>query len=206
MNPWRCARRTAGLFLAALLLAVAGFHCNDGRTGSGDRPTLPWPDQLQSTPAVELRQQVRLDGRYVKEVRLEPSQTRGLAPQQEVTVRFLATGMSQVKQFEFVVRVEPSGAFDLSAATFAPAKPFATFGNGVEMVEEGRLRIAGALFSRDQTVQGDQLLGALSLKTSPAYSPSAQPRVRVEFFSVGPTSTERDSYTEEQLQLGVALE
>jgi hypothetical protein len=121
-------------------------------------------------------------------------------------LEFLAVGLQQVKQFEFVLQVEPAEAFDLARSSFVPERPFTTFGSGIEAVEEGRLRIAGALFSKQETVQGDQTLGTLNLKTGPTYSAAVHPRVRVTFFSIGPTSTDRESYADQELKLGATFE
>jgi len=185
---------------AAVGTIVAAASCSDSPklgvpTGGG----LPGPGDGGEA----LRQQVELDGQFVAGLRLEGSwQVDG--PGQAVTIAFVANGLAGVKQFEFIVKPTPAGAFDLENATFATDTPFITLPGGVRMEEETNMRMGGA--SLASPVSGTQTLGTLSLSTGPSYRPEDGAQLNVVLVSIGPTSTQRDRYDGDDLRLGVVLE
>ena len=181
--------------LQALALAVAVLSCNSTvgeGTKSNASPQLPPRQQGSGTEA-------QLDGPHVKTLQLLKGEEGG-----GLSLQVQAGGMSGVRQFEFFVALEPAEAFDLSSASFVPAKPFITVGSGVEITKEQHLRAIG-IYLDAAGYTGDGDLGTLTVKTSSAFSSSTQARARIVRFSAGPSSKERDTYTEEQLNLGLSF-
>jgi hypothetical protein len=177
--------------LGALALAAAALSCNS-TVGEGTKAV----GSPQPLPGGGSGTEVRLDGPYVK--------TLQLARGDGLSLQFQAEGMSGIRQFEFTVALEPAEAFDLNSASFAPARPFITVGSGVEITPEKTLRAIG-IYLDAAGYTGDGELGTLSVKASPAPSSSIPPRARILRFSAGPSSKERDTYTEQQLNLSLGL-
>ena len=181
----------------AILLSSCLLHCNSNNTG-GNRSPLPLPNQID---AMQYNLDARLDGRYVKEIRIEEGNWSSIGSQQDVVLKFLAAGMSQIKQFELDLELDPATAFDLEASNFVPAEPFMTFGNGIELLSSNKVKIGAANFMG--TTSGDAVLGTLNLRTASLFNPRAEIRIRIVLFSMGPTSANRDAYTAEDLDMGV---
>ena len=183
-----------------LLVAVAGAltvtHC--GETNRSSNLQLPNP-----TGEPEFNLKAELNGRYIGEISIDGTHWEATGPGQVVALTFAAAGLEQAVQFELIIETEPANLFDFDASSFAPQGPFVTFGSGVEAVGEDRLRFGAA--NLRSPVAGDRSLGTLSLTTAAGFSPSSSARVRLVFFSIGPSSSERDSYDAEQLNMGVVV-
>lgn len=145
--------------------------------------------------------EARLQGHYVEKLQVLKGDEANPGAQQPLSLHFQASGMKGVHQFELVVAPEPAEAFDLEAATFEPDTPFITIGSGVQLLPEKHLRMAGLSLGLDR--DGEAGLGILHLKTSAAFTPAA--RLRVLSFSIGPSSKERDTYAEQELNLGLSF-
>ena len=178
--------------LGALVLTAAFLSCNS-TVGEGTKSSSS--PQLPSSGGSDTEAQ--LDGPHVKTLQLLKGEA-GSA----LSLQLQAGGMSGVRQFEFNVALEPAEAFDLSSASFAPAKPFITVGSGVEITPEKNLRAIG-IYLDAAGYSGDGGLGTLTVKTSSSFSSST--RARIVRFSAGPSSKERDTYTEQQLNLSLSF-
>ena len=185
--------------LGALALSAALLNCNS-TVGEGTKAPNPPPSQSTQGGGLE----AQLGGQYAKKLQMLEGEEAVLGPQQPLSLQFQAGGLSTVRQFEFIVAVEPLDAFDLSAASFAPDKPFITVGSGVEITAEKNLRLMG-VFLDAAGFSGDGGLGTLHLKTSSKFSIATQAKARVLRFSIGPSSTARDNYTEQDLNLGLSF-
>lgn len=181
--------------LLALTVALCSCSAND--------PDIDLPQAGLSGPGEgDLTQTVSLDGRYIDTIRIAPEGWQNIAPGQQMTITFEATGLAQVKQFEIVVQPQPSSAFSLEDALFRPQAPFITpFATGIQMDADGSLRLGGA--SLATIVTGDQVLGTLTLSTRSGLGSSAS--LRVTLVSVGPSSTDRERYEGDNIRLGVRV-
>ena len=183
------------LWLCSALLVL---QCNSSNNG-GKSSNLPLPD-IPGSPGAGLQSEVQLDGRFVRGLRIEQGNRSGMGAQQEVELQFTALGMSGIGQFEIKIAPDPLAAFDLSALNFSPDMPFITVPPGVEVQEDNQLWIIGANVQRNSN--GDATLGTLTLRTSSTFNLAT---LRVVFFSMGPSSSERENYTDELLNMGVVL-
>jgi len=181
------------------LLAAALLGCNSISSQSVKTPEQSQPIAPAQGPGLE----ARLNGRYVERLQIHKGDEAVTGPQQPLSLEFKASGMKGVKQFEMVVAPEPAEAFDLKSSTFEPETPFITVGSGVQFLPENHLRIAGLSLGMDR--DGEAGLGTLNLQTSSAFSATTQARIRVVSFSIGPSSRERDTYSEQELNLGVSV-
>ncbi|MCC7261417.1 MAG: hypothetical protein IT369_02740 [Candidatus Latescibacteria bacterium] len=175
--------------LGALILTAAVLGCNS-TVGEGTKAASS-PQPLPGGSGTE----VQLNGPHVKTLQL----SRG---EEGLSLQVQAGGMSGVRQFEFTVALEPAGAFDLNSASFSTASPFITVGSGVEITPEKNLRAIG-IYLDAAGFAGDGVLGTLTVKASA--TPATTPRARIMRFSAGPSSKERDTYTEQQLNLSLNL-
>jgi len=150
-----------------------------------------------------LKANVELNGRYVKGVRIDGDSFSANAPGQDVEITFAATGLSNVKQFEIRLRIEPEAAFDLAASSFAPLQPFISPPTSVERTEDGLWRTGGASVTR--VVEGDATFGTLKLKTASGFDGNTQVRLQVDYFSIGPSFSDRDDYNANDLQMGTII-
>ena len=156
-----------------------------------------------SAPSQRSGLTAQLDGPHVKTLQLLKDEAVG-GPQQPLSLQLQAGGMSGIRQFEFTVALEPPEAFDLNSISFSPSKPFITVGSGVEVTPEKNLRAIG-IYLDAAGYSGDGGLGTLTVKTSSSFSSSTQGRARILRFSAGPSSSERDTYTEQQLNLSLSV-
>ncbi len=115
---------------------------------------------------------------------------------------FHATGMSNVKQFELDLEFDPRHAFDLAPARFVGTAPFVAPGAGVQPLS-GRLKVGAASFTG--ATEGDAVLGTLTLRTSETVTVLVQAHIRVALFSIGPSSTNREDYEGDDLNMGIVL-
>lgn len=151
--------------------------------------------------ASELRQSAALDGDYASEFLIEGDWAASSGGQE---VRLLFSGRDlNIRQIELILEPIPASAFDLESAMFKPEEPILTFGSGVEALEGGRLRLGGASVS--ETIEGDHQFGTFTLATSEDFDPKASARIEVAFLSLGPSSTDREDYQQEDLGVGVVV-
>lgn len=177
--------RHCALLLLAALLASCG-------TDSTQSPNADPPVLL-----------ALLDGRYAQSIRIEEGQFTATGPGQEVVLTFAAQGMVNVKQFELRLELEPANALAFEGSSFTAIDPFLTPPFSIELTEEGLWRIGGA--SITETKKGDDILGTLTLRTGDGFTTGMQVQVRVAFFSLGPSFSDRDSYTAADLNMGVVI-
>ena len=118
-----------------------------------------------------------------------------------ITLVFSATGMADVNQFEFILSFEPASAFDIDIARFRGFVSEDLGGVEVqglsELEDDGRLRFAGGVLG--DVINGDSDLGTLQLTTSATFDADEPARIVVDFFSIGPSADDRDSYDQEAL-------
>ena len=145
----------------------------------------------------------QLDGRYAQSIRIEEGQFTATGPDQEVVLTFAAQGMVNVKQFELRLEIEPVNALAFEGSSFTATEPFLTPPFSIELTEEGLWRTGGA--SITETKKGDDILGTLTLRTGDGFDAGMQVQVRVAFFSLGPSFSDRDDYTAADLNMGVVI-
>ena len=177
--------RPCTLLLLAALFASCGTDST--KNPSANRPTLS----------------AQLDGRYAQSIRIEEDQFTAVGPGQEVVLTFAAQGMVNVKQFELRLEIEPASALAFEGSAFTATEPFLTPPLSIELTEEGLWRTGGA--SITQTKKGDDILGTLTLRTGDDFDAGMQVQVRVAFFSLGPSFSDRDDYTAADLNMGVVI-
>ena len=113
--------------------------------------------------------------------------------------------MNEVKQFQIDIKFDPVGAFDLDGTVFIAEDPFIDpFPNGVVVVSEDQIQMGAAILGNN-VISGEKTLGTLKIRTSSTFGVLVPAKIGVERFSVGPSATERDEYTGETLNLGVAV-
>jgi len=193
----RGSPRIVVLFLAGWLL-----YCGGDAGKSSDNPGQSLPP-LQSSQQEELKLDARLDGRFVKGLQIQPGDWSAIGPQEDIVITFQATGMSGIGQFDIIMEPAPSTTFDMAASVFTPSRPFVTLDAGVEQQGDGRVRLIGVDFNR--STSGDAVLGTLRLRTRASFSTENELRLRLVFFSMGPSSTERDNYEADDLWMGIVV-
>ena len=159
-------------------------------------------DSTQSPNANPPVLSAQLDGRYAQSIRIEEGQFTATGPGQEIVLTFAAQGMVDVKQFELRLEIEPANALAFEGSSFAATEPFIN-PLGIVLTEEGLWHTGGA--SITETKKGDDILGTLTLRTGDGFDASVQVQVRVTFFSLGPSSSDRDDYTAVDLNIGVVI-
>ena len=190
--------------LCALLLA-AFAACGTDATKNAETPggggNLPLPGQPTTGP---LALAADLDGRYVQSIRIEEGEFTATGPGQEVPLTFAANGMANVKQFEFRLQIDPAVALDFAGSAFVATAPFLQPPpSGIEQMDDGQWRIAGAIFGDSK--EGDNTLGTLTFKTADGFDVQNRVQIRITFFSVGPSFSDRDDYTATDLNMGVTI-
>ena len=144
-----------------------------------------------------------LAGSYAHGLRVEAGLPASLDAGAQVGLTFAVEGMVDVRQFEAVVELEPAGAFDPASAIFEPASPFITFGPGAEVRSENTLRIGGASLGSGQS--GTAVLGTMKLNATAAIGAAESVVLRLTLFSIGPSSSLRDTYATGELQMEVRI-
>jgi hypothetical protein len=193
----------------SLLCALTLLHCgNDPVQNGGLSQPLPLPGGIgdganNSDDGTQLNVDVQLNGRYVRSVRIDGGTLTASEPGQDVELTFIASGLSNVKQFEMRLRLDPDAAFDLASSSFVPMQPFIAPPTTIERTAEGQWRTGGASVTR--VVEGEATLGTIKLKTANGFDAGTQVRVQVEFFSIGPSFSDRDDYNANDLKLGVIV-
>ena len=156
----------------------------------------------KTVAASELRQSVALDGTYASEFLIEGDWTASSGGQ-EITLVFSGRDLNDIRQVELILEPIPASAFDLESAVFTPQDPIVTLGSGVEVLEGDLLHLGGASIS--DPVEGDQQLGTLTLSTSDAFTSGTSAQIEVTLLSLGPSSSDREAYNQDDLALGVVV-
>ncbi len=186
--------------LGVLALCLQLHACSDDNPQSGGTP-IPSQPGSQST----LQQQISLSGGYADRIDIVGGPGQASGPQEEVSLTFVASGLNEVKQFQIDVKFEPVGAFDVEGTVFVAEDPFIDpFPNGVVLVAQDQVQMGAAILG-NSVISGDKTLGTLKIRTSSTFGRLVQAQIRVERFSVGPSSADRDEYTGETLNLGVIV-
>ena len=184
------------------LLCLGALHCSNG-SGSSTQRSLPSPADQLTEPSYNL--EVKLDGRYVKGLRIDKKNLLALGPQQILQLTLQAEGMVEIGQFEADIELEPPDAFDIAGSTFEPVAPFVTLPGGIDPLPSIKNRIKIGAADLAKTTHGDAPLGTLNLKTSADFGPRTEARIRIIFLSMGPTSQDRDNYSAQDLNMGLII-
>ena len=188
--------------IKTILFVALSLHLNacDDNPQSGSQP-------LPGKPAAETgyQQRISLNGGYASRIDIVGGPWRASEPQQQISLTFVASGLSEVKQFQLDVVFEPALAFDVDSAIFVAEDPFVDpFPNGVVLVSPERIQMGAAILG-GPVVSGEKTLGTLRITTSSTFGRLVQAQIGVERFSVGPSSSDRDEYTGDNLNLGVVV-
>ncbi|HIG54569.1 MAG TPA: hypothetical protein EYG11_15360 [Candidatus Latescibacteria bacterium] len=191
--------------LSLAILAACGTDASKNAEAPGGGP-LPLPLPLRNRPpSGPLALAADLDGRYVQSIRIEEGEFTATGPGQEVAMTFAANGMAKVKQFEFRLEIDPVEALDFAESAFVATQPFLQPPpSGTELGDDGQWRIAGVILG-DSQAEGDNTLGTLTFKTKEGFDAGTQVQVRITFFSVGPSFSDRDDYTANDLNMGITI-
>jgi hypothetical protein len=199
MKPRWLTRLTC---IAAVLAfsSCEGDPSSDHNTPGGLVPELP--SHPGSTGGTGL--EATVNGQYVRVVNIEKGTWTATGPGQEVKVTFNAQGMRNVRQVFLRFQCEPAAAFALDASRFASRDPL--YCPGVDASAGGGLLETGAaVLGTAPSVEGDGLLGTLTLVTGPSFTATTKATVRVLVLSIGPNRTTRDDYAADDLNLGITL-
>ena len=125
-----------------------------------------------------------------------------------VEVSIAAAGLVGVKQFDIVLTVTPSDAFDLAATTHAAGGGFFTFpqvGNLVtpDDAQPGQIDVGGANLLA--AVDGDLGFGPITLTASSSFSTETEATIEVSFISVGPSLSARDVFDADALGISISV-
>lgn len=185
-----------------LRFALAAFMGLSACSDNGDGDPDPNPTGVTGAGTLtELRQIATLPGGYAGQIRIVGDGWPADNSAQELTLTFQMEGLAGVRQFELRVQPEPASAFDASGAVFTPTQPFVTpFASGIQM-EGTVMRMGGASLS--SVVEGTAALGTLTIRTSSSFNTFTDARLVVSLLSIGPSSSQRDEYESETLQLGI---
>ena len=150
-------------------------------------------------------QQASLSGGFAGEIQITGGPWLVTEPGEPVVMTFTADELAGVKQFDFVVRLEPPAAFDIDSSIFRTEDPFLDpFPNGVDLLSDAEVKMGAAILGT-AVVDGTRTLGTLTILTSEEYDPTKPARLVVQSFSIGPSSVDRDNYGEDDLRLGVVV-
>ena len=192
--------RLSILMILAATLSFCGTESAKNsleQTASGQ--SLPVPSN-----ATSLGLEARLDGRYAQSIRIKESAFTATQPGDKIDLTFVASGMTNVKQFEVRVEIDPAGALTFEESSFAPTEPFVALpGHSIELMDGGQWRTGGASFG--ETKEGDDALGTLSLIASDQFIAGTRVEVRIAFFSLGPSFSDRDDYGATDLNMGLVI-
>ncbi|MFA6109501.1 MAG: hypothetical protein WDA75_12105 [Candidatus Latescibacterota bacterium] len=196
----RCRGGRVWLLVALVCSGCESDPSKDSGTNGTRVPTLP---TTSTSAGSGLNHETVLNGQYARAVRIEPATWAADGPGQEISLTFSATGMRNVKQFRLRIQAEPAEAFVLASSRFTSRDPF--FVPGIDLPGATGLVETGAAILGTQRVEGDGLLGTLTLITGPSFTAATRVSLRVVLFSIGSTSTNRDEYAADDLNLGVQV-
>lgn len=122
----------------------------------------------------------------------------GIGPGETVTVQIAASGLVGVKQIDIFLAVDPASGFELASTAYevptgwiAPGPP--------SVVGTDTVRAATANFF--SAADGDLALGTITLTTTAEFTAETEATISVGKISVGPSSSERDVFTD----LGISI-
>jgi len=197
--------RLLAALLASTLLSATACESDPGRDTDTPGSRVPLdpvrPEPADTTGALVLAQS--LGGKYIASLEISGGAWSNIGPRDLIEITLKGSGLAGIGQFDAVVTPEPPVAFDLGLSQFVPQPPFVTLGSGIERSGEHGVRFIGVNFARD--THGAAVLGTLRLRAPSDFAAGTAVRLALTFFSIGPSSTERDSYTAEQLRLGVTV-
>jgi hypothetical protein len=126
----------------------------------------------------------------------------GVGAGQEISIGLSATGMVGVKQLAWTVELDPAEAFDLGSAGYEAEQGMISPGT---TVNGNQIDLGGALFSGG--IDGDELLGTLTINTADDFTASTTATIRVVSVSMGPSTSDRDaqSVADTDLDLSITL-
>ena len=117
----------------------------------------------------------------------------GLAAGAAVTMRIDAREMDNVRQIKFEMSWDPAAAIDSVFGTLGAETAAAAFINpGPPFVEDGHADWGMAVFS-DEGLTGTGHLADLRFQLAPGVDPATEIAVYLDFLSLGPSFTERDT-------------
>lgn len=191
-----------------LRFALAAFLGLSACSDEGGNESLPNPGDVNGPGSSQaLRQSVPLNGSFASAIQITGEGWPASTGAQQLVLNFEMEGLAGVRQAELRVRPEPPEAFDLSSAVFAAAQPFVTpFASGIQTeVQDGAtvLRMGGA--SLASAVNDKASLGTLTIRTANSFNSFTDARLVVTSLSLGPSSSQRDSYDAQTLNLGVVV-
>ena len=196
------------IFVASIFFGAIIFSCGNDPVRNELPPNLPGPISTDSSAPPEstdfpLSQEKELNGRYIEKIRLSKGELITNGQNQLIEILVSATGLAKVKQFELVLQAEPNDSFDLSGSEFVPAQPFISPPKSIETTSDGMWRTGGASISGE--VNGDATLGTLKLKTGVGFDAAGNVVLKLDFFSIGPSSSDRDDYYKKDLSVGITV-
>jgi hypothetical protein len=126
----------------------------------------------------------------------------GVGAGQEISIGLSATGMVGVKQLAWTVELDPAEAFDFGSAGYEAEQGMISPGT---TVNGNQIDLGGALFSGG--IDGDELLGTLTINTAADFTASTTATIRVVSVSMGPSTSDRDaqSVADTDLDLSITL-
>ena len=194
--------------LSLSMISIVIFSCGNDPVRNELPPNLPGPmssnvETTSESEDIELVPEKELNGRYIRSVSLSGGQLSTSTEGQLIEIFVNATGLANVKQFEMILHADPDDSFKLAESNFVPAQPFISPPNSIEITENGRWRTGGASISGE--VNGDASLGTLKLITGRGFDKIDQSILHLDFFSIGPSSSDRDDYYEKDLSVGITI-
>jgi hypothetical protein len=163
----------------------------------GEPPAEP-PDEPQAGEV-----DATFPGQFIAGVIMESSVVDGVGPNQDLVFRLFGQGMAGVKQLEFKLDIEPPEFFDIAQSSFVPESPFFTISNGILISEPGLICLGAA--SLGDAVEGDSVLGMLTLHTSGDASVNQGATIQFRSLSIGPNANDRDKFPRGELGMCVTV-
>lgn len=149
--------------------------------------------------------QARLDGRYAQRLLIIDNPWTATGAGQEIDIVFAAEGMSNVKQFELRLEFNPANVIDFERSTFVATQPFLQPPpSGTELTDAGEWRLAGVILGAEAS-ESSSTLGTLKLVTAENFDATTEVVMRVTFFSIGPSFSDREDYTTSDLGIEVVI-
>lgn len=121
----------------------------------------------------------------------------GIGAGQTVDVSIAASGLVNVRQISIILTFEPAEAFDLTASRAGYAAPSGFIVPGPGEVSGNQVTYGAANFLAG--IDGDGTLGTITVTTAASFTEQTSATVTVSRISIGPSSTDRDVFTGDQL-------
>jgi hypothetical protein len=191
--------------ICATLMAVLGCEGDPSQDSDNPAPYVPLNPSRPEPPSgeVPLALEAQLVGQYADGLAITGGSWNDVGSRRAIQITFSASGMVGIGQFDVVLTPDPPTQFDIALSQFVPEPPFLTLGTGVEQLDDGSIRFIGVNFQR--TSNGAAVLGTINLRTEASFSVDHQVELPVSFFSIGPTSADRDSFQQADINVGVII-